>query len=136
MNMKLIHGTKIDKPTLDFVQGVISETNADSCRNSLHAGVEALEVRVSDLSYAVVIDNDVITFILELSAPDSGYIHLANEWNMLETVGTAVCLTSGYVVKFGILTAGGVVRETVHDAVSRFNQAAVKFSSQAKSAHQ
>lgn len=134
--MKTVQGTVIERATLNVVRDIVSRTSIDSCQNSSFGGAGALKISVSGLSYIIVIDEGVITFVLEVHAPQGGHFDLANEWNMHETVGTAFCLTTGYALKFGVVAAGGVVRETLHDAVSSFNKAAQKFANKVQAAHQ
>ncbi len=95
-----------------------------------------LAIDYGEASYKVAIDNDILSFMMEVSAPVSGYINVANEWNMFETTGTAICLTSGYGLKHGVFVRGGIVRETLIDFVNSFGEHSLKFIEKVKKSHQ
>ena len=95
-----------------------------------------LRVDLVDVDYMVIVDGEVLALMVEVKAPTAGNFYLASEWNMLETIGTAVCLDTGYVMKFGVFISGGIVRETLRDAIFEFNKQVLKFVNKVQCFHQ
>lgn len=134
--MRVSAGSLIKNVTLGVVRNLINETNVRYCVNTTKSGIEMLSVVLVDADYVVGIDGEVLTFIIQVKAPVAGDFGLVSNWNMFETVGTAVCLDSGYLMKFGVLISGGVVEETLRDAIVEFNNQALKFVKKIQQAHQ
>ena len=133
--MRVSAGSLIKNVTLGLVRNLIHETNVRYCVNITKSGIEMLSVVLVDADYVVGIDGEVLTFVIQVKAPVAGYFDLANNWNMFETVGTVVCLDSGYFMKFGVLISGGVVEETLRDVIVEFNNQALKSVSKVQQAH-
>ncbi len=134
--MRVSAGSLMQNVTLDVVRNLINETNVRYCVNTTKGGIEILSVVLVDADYLVGIDGEVLTFMIQVKAPVAGDFGLVSNWNMFETVGTAVCLDNGYLMKFGVLISGGVVKETLRDAIVEFNNQALKFVSRIQQAHQ
>ncbi len=133
--MRVPAGSLIKNVTLGHVREIVNETNVRYCVNTTKSGIEMLSVVLVDAEYLIGIDGEVLTFIFQVKASVAGDFGLVSNWNMFETVGTAICMDNGYVMKFGVLISGGVVRETLRDAVVEFNNQALKFASKVQQAH-
>lgn len=134
--MRVSSGSLIKNVTLGVVRNLINETNVRYCENITKSGIEMLSVVLVDADYVVGIDGEVLTFIVQVKAPVAGDFGFVSNWNMFETVGTAVCLDTGYAMKFGVLISGGVVEETLRDAIVEFNNQVLKFISNIQQVHQ
>ena len=128
--MRVPSGLLLKNVTLGVVRNLINETNVRYCDNITKSGIEMLSVVLVDGDYVVGIDEEVLTFIFQVKVPVAGDFDFASNWNMFEIIGTAVCLDTGYVMKFGVLISGGVVKETLRDAIIEFNNQVLKFISQ------
>ena len=134
--MKVSSGSLIANVNLGVLRNLINKTNVRYCVNTTKGGIEMLSVVLEDAEYLVGMDADVLTFMANVKAPVAGDFGLVSNWNMFETVGTAVCLDTGYFMKFGILVSGGVVEETLRDAIVEFNNQVLKFVRTVQQAHQ
>ena len=134
--MKVSSGSLIANVNLGVLRNLINKTNVRYCVNTTKGGIEMLSVVLEDAEYLVGMDADVLTFMANVKAPVAGDFGLVSNWNMFETVGTAICLDTGYFMKFGILVSGGVVEETLRDAIVEFNNQVLKFVRTVQQAHQ
>lgn len=133
--MRVPAGSLVKNMTLNLVREIVNETNVRYCVDKTKNGVEVLSVVLENADYLIGLDGEVLTFMFHAKAPVAGDFGLVSNWNMFEAVGTAICLDNGYLMKFGVLVSGGVVRETLRDAVVDFNNQTLKFSNKVQQAH-
>jgi len=91
-------------------------------------GVPVLTVTVKRIKFVAVVHNQCLKLMYRWTEDDfPGGVVFANQWNMLNLMGTLIPMTDGFVIKHESLATHGLLAGNLRDTLISFAAAVDKF---------